>query len=107
MTEEQLRIVENRALSVDEAVLSEAAEYYNPAGAAEVDFADNAPQDVLALVKEVRAQRKRAEDAEAVLARIPMAPLLRFVEAILMRGQPLQFDVDAVERWLKTPPARV
>ncbi len=55
MTDEQLWAIENRALSVDEAVLSEAAEHYNPAGAAEADFADNAPQDVLALVAEVKA----------------------------------------------------
>ena len=53
------------------------------------------------------AATKRAEDAEAVLATIPMAPLLRIVEAILMGNQPLQFDMDAAERWLKTPPARV
>lgn len=53
------------------------------------------------------AATKRAEDAEAVLATIPMASLLRIVEALLMRGQPLQFDMDAAERWLKTPPARV
>jgi len=42
----------------------------------------------------------RAEAAEAVLADIPMASLLRFVEAILMRGQPLQWDVEAVGKWL-------
>lgn len=41
-----------------------------------------------------------AEAAEAVLADIPMASLLRFVEAILMRGQPLQWDVEAVGKWL-------
>jgi DNA repair exonuclease SbcCD ATPase subunit len=48
------------------------------------------------------AATKRAEDAEAVLATIPMAPLLRFAEAIVMHGQPLQWDIDAVEKWLKT-----
>ena len=60
---------------------------------------------ITGLVRDLLAQQaaatKRAEDAEAVLAGIPMASLLRFVEAILMQGQPLQFDVDAVERWLK------
>lgn len=50
---------------------------------------------------------ERKEAAEAVLASIPMAPLLRFVEAILMRGQPLQFDVDAVERWLQADGRKV
>lgn len=59
------------------------------------------------LLAQQAAATKRAEDAEAVLATIPMASLLRIVEALLMRGQPLQFDMDAAERWLKTPPARV
>ena len=59
------------------------------------------------LLAQLAAATKRAEDAESVLATIPMASLLRIVEALLMRGQPLQFDMDAAERWLKTPPARV
>lgn len=49
---------------------------------------------------EYERQVKRAEAAEAVLADIPYAPLLRFTEAVLMRGQPLQFDVDAVAKWV-------
>jgi hypothetical protein len=55
---------------------------------------------------ERNAATQRAEDAEAILATIPMTPLLRIVEALLMHGQPLQFDMDAAERWLQADKRR-
>lgn len=63
--------------------------------------------ELINLRAQLVAATERAEKAEAVLANIPMASLLRFVEATLMRAQPLQFDVEAVEKWLESPLARV
>ncbi len=51
-------------------------------------------------VEVLEAIKRRNAELLAQLDAIPVVSLQRFVEAVLMHGQPLQFDVDTAQKWI-------
>ena len=71
------------------------------------------PCELATAIAQRDEQRQRAEQAEAdardVRAwadAVPVASMVRIIDALLMGGQPLQYDMDAAETWAKRQEAQ-
>jgi len=60
----------------------------------------------LELVFEMETVKRERDELAAKLAAVPVASLVRIVEAVLLAGEPLRYDLDIAEAWAQRKEAQ-